>query len=148
MGEWSRDNWFTILNAIGVVGGLFFTAFALRAETKSRRIANLLTITTNHREVWKEFFRRPELARMFDGSANLSRQPVTREEEIFVNMVILHISSVFYAMNDDLVIKLEGVRRDISQFLSLPIPNAIWERTKVLQNDDFVRFVEACLNWK
>lgn len=51
-------------------------------------------------------------------------------------------------MNDELVIKLEGLRRDVAQFLSLPIPKAIWEKTKVLQNDALVKFIEECRNWK
>jgi hypothetical protein len=32
--------------------------------------------------------------------------------------------------------------------MSLPIPRAIWEKVKVVQNDDFVAFVESCRNWK
>ena len=67
---------------------------------------------------------------------------------MFVNLVILHISSVYYALQDELVITLEGLRRDVSEFLSLPIPKVIWEKTKLLQNDDFVTFVESCRNWK
>jgi hypothetical protein len=63
-------------------------------------------------------------------------------------MVIQHLSTVYYAMNDQLVIKVEGIRRDIAQFLSLPIPREVWEKIKVLQNDEFVAFVESCRNWK
>ena len=148
MKGWLIENWFTLLNAVGVVGGLLFTAFALRSETKTRRISNLLTITTNHRDVWKEFFSHPELARIMDADADLIQHPVTRAEELFTNFIFMHISSVYHAMNDELVIKLEGLRRDVAQFISLPIPQKIWEKTKLLQNDDFVEFVEACRNWK
>ena len=142
------ENWFTLLNAVGVIGSLLFTAISLRSETKTRRIANLLTITAHHREVWKEFFSHPELARVLDASVDLLRRPITREEEVFTNFIFLHISSVHYATKDELVIKLEGLRRDVAQFIALPIPQKIWENTKLLQNDDFVRFVEACRNWK
>ena len=121
---------------------------SLRSETKTRRIANLLTITANHREVWKEIFNRPELGRVLSPTTNLSKHPVTREEEVFVNMVILHTSSAHQAMQDGLVIKLEGLRRDVCWFFSLPIPKTVWERSKLLQNDDFVAFVERCRNWK
>ena len=75
-------------------------------------------------------------------------KPITREEEIFVNTVVLHISSVFYATRDDLIIKQEGLRRDVSWFFSFPIPIAVWQKSKVVQNDDFVRFIEQCRNWK
>ena len=146
--EWLAANWFTLLSAVGVIGGLFFTAFSLRSETKTRRIGNLLAITANHRELWEECIRRPELGRVLDASADLAKQPITRAEELFVTMVVLHISSVYHALNDELVVKLEGLRRDVAQFLSLPIPRTIWEKVKALQNDDFVSFVEACQNWK
>ena len=148
MAEWLIANWFTLLSAVGVIGGLFFTAFSLRSETKTRRIGNLLAITANHRELWEECIRRPELGRVLDASPDLAKQPITRAEELFVTMVVLHISSVYHALNDELVVKLEGLRRDVAQFLSLPIPRTIWEKVKALQNDNFVSFVEACRNWK
>jgi len=52
------------------------------------------------------------------------------------------------SQSDTVVVKVEGLRRDIAQFLSLPIPREVWEKIKVLQNDDFVAFVESCRNWK
>ena len=47
-----------------------------------------------------------------------------------------------------MVIKQEGLRSDICSFFSLPIPQAVWEKTKLFQNDDFVEFVESCRHWK
>lgn len=144
MAGWIAENWVTILNAVGIIGGLFFTAISFRSEAKTRRIANLLTVTTNHREIWKEFFLRPELSRVLDDSANLGKQPVTPEEREFVNFVILHLSSVFYATKDDVVTRLEGLRQDTASFFSLPIPESVWEGSKAFQNRDFVAFVEEC----
>lgn len=142
--RWVAENWFEILSAVGIVGGLFFTAVALRSDARTRRIANLLTITTNHREIWKELYGRPELARVLDPSADLSKKPINTQEQEFVKFVILHLSSVYYAMRDELLMKLEGVRRDAGLFFSLPIPQAVWEKIKYFQNDDFVAFVEEC----
>jgi len=142
--RWIVENWFTALSAIGVVGGLYFTAVSLRSETKTRKIANLLAMTANHREVWKEIFHSPELARVVDSSADVAKQSITPEEQAFVNMVVLHISSVYETLKDELVIKQEGLRRDVGLFFSLPIPRAVWEKTKLFQNQDFVAFVEKC----
>ena len=146
--RWIAENWVTALNAVGVVGGLFFTAASFRSEAKTRRVANLLTITKNHRDIWADFYRNRKLARVLDVSADVAKQPVTRQEEIFVNLVILHLSSVFHALKDELVVNQEGLRRDVWSFFSLPIPVVVWERVKVLQNDAFVIFVEQCRNWK
>jgi len=147
-GGWLANNSFNLLSAVGVIGSLWFTSISLRSETKTRRIANLLTVTANHREIWKVFLSEKGLARVRDASADTTKQPVTDTERVFVTFVIFHMSSVFYAMSDQLVVKVEGLRRDIAQFFSLPIPREVWEKIKVLQNDDFVAFVESCRNWK
>ena len=148
IGGWVSQNWFNLFSVIGIIAGLWFTAFSLRSETKTRRVANLLTITANHREIWKEFLNNPKLARVRDAAADTAKQPVTDAERVFVTLVILHINSVYYAMSDQLVVKYEGLRRDIAQFFSLPIPQAVWDRMKVFQNDALVRFIEECRNWK
>ena len=148
MEQWLAENWFNLFSAVGIIAGLWFTAFSLRSETKTRRVANLLTITANHREIWKVFLTDNGLARVRDASADTLKQPVTEAERVFVTFVILHMSSVFYAMSDQLVVKVEGLRRDVAQFLSLPIPSEVWDKIKVLQNDEFAAFVESCRNWK
>ena len=145
MEHWLTENWFDLLSSVGIIGGLWFTAFSLHSETKTRRISNLLTITSNHREVWKQFLNSPELARVIDPAADITKQPITRAEELFVGLVIFQMSSVYYAMKDELLIKLEGSRRDIAFFLSLPIPKAVWTKTKLLQNQDFAAFIESSL---
>jgi hypothetical protein len=109
---------------------------------------NLLTITANHREIWKEFLSHPKLARVRDAGVNTIKQPVIDAERVFVTFVILHMSSVFHAMSDQLVVKVEGLRRDLAQFVALQIAREVWEKIKVLQNDQFVTFVESCRNWK
>jgi len=142
---WVSQNWFTFLSAVGIIGGLLFTAISLRSDTKTRRIANLLTITANHREVWKEFLNNPNLARICDTTADMAKQPVTDAERVFATLVILHMNSVYYAMSDQLVVEYEGLRRDIGRFISRPVPKAVWEKIKPFQNDDFVKFIESAL---
>ena len=137
-------NWLDLLSAVGIVGGLVFTAVSLRSETKTRKASNLIALTSNHREIWNEFFARPDLARILKPKVNLAHSPVSPDEEVFVNTVILHLSCVYETLKDELLIKQEGLRRDVASFLALPIPAAVWERTKLLQNRDFVVFVEEC----
>ena len=59
-------------------------------------------------------------------------------------MVVNHISSVYESLKDELVTKQEGLRQDVRSFFSLPLPKAVWEKTKIFQNQDFVKFVEMC----
>ena len=151
-GEWISQNWFDIVVALCSLGSLWFSAFTIRQntqaqkeETKARKSSNLLAITANHREVWREFFGKPELTRVIEPLANVRKSPVTPAEEFFVNMVVSHTSSVYEALKDDLLIKQENLRRDVKSFFSLPVPNAVWTKTKLLQNQDFAAFIESSL---
>ena len=145
MRQWLVENWFNLFSSAGIIGGLCFTAVSLHSETKTRRIANLLAITANYREIWKECFRNPDLSRVLDPLADVARQPVTSTEELFVGLIISPVNSVFYATSDELVVKWECLRRDVGLFLSLPVPHAVWQRVKPLQNQDFAAFIDASL---
>lgn len=145
---WVAENWFNLLSSVLMAGGLWFTGYSLHEEAKARRVGNLFAAIGNHRELWSDFYRQPNLARVLDASADLTRHPATREEEGFVKLVIQHLNGVYQAMQNGLVIKPEGIRRDVYSFFSLPIPSAVWDKVKALQNEDFVSFVEMCRNWK
>src|SRR6266480_7508743 len=99
---WVTENWFNLLSAVGIIGSLCFTAVSLHSEAKTRRIANLLKMTQNHRELWKIFYQNLEMTRIFDASADTASPPVNSGEEMFVNVVIQHLSSVYRAMQSDL----------------------------------------------
>ncbi|HUZ08189.1 MAG TPA: hypothetical protein VMV89_11970 [Candidatus Paceibacterota bacterium] len=73
MAQWLAENWFNLFSSLGIIGGLCFTVVSLRSETKTRRIANLLTVTANYREIWKEFFHSPELTRVIDPKADVAK---------------------------------------------------------------------------
>jgi hypothetical protein len=53
----------------------------------------------------------------------------------------------------EIIIHLDGhcptprhkLRRDVRSFFSLPIPKAVWTKTKLLQNQDFAAFIESSL---
>ena len=140
--SWVADNWPILLNAGGIVLGLCFNAWAIISETKTRRISNLLTLTQNHRETWSAFYRYPHLQRVLDPDADIQNQPIGVVEEIFVSSVILHLNASYHAIRDGLVVPPEGLQADITSFLNLPIPKAIWNSVKGTQDADFVNFVE------
>jgi hypothetical protein len=152
MAQWFIEHWFEIVTSVCGIGGLWFSAFSIRKnaqaqaeEAKARRISNLLAITANHREVWKDFHRSPALARVIDPAADVIKQPVTPAEEFFMNTIISNTLSVYEALKDELVTKQEGLRRDVKSFFSLPVPKAVWIKTKLLQNQDFAAFIESSL---
>src|SRR5258708_7781649 len=51
---WIGDNWFTLLQSVGIIGGLLLTTSALNSDARTRRVANLIEITRGHRDIWSE----------------------------------------------------------------------------------------------
>jgi hypothetical protein len=146
--DWVWHNWFTFLQSIGIVGGLVFTGVSLRIDAKVRQVGNLLTVTQHHREIWSNLYQRPELSRVLDPGADIEGQPVSTAEELLVLMVILHLSGVYEARKDGMLVSLEGLQKDVQEFFNLPLPGAVWTKFKGMQNVDFVRFVEAARSGK
>lgn len=144
MGAWITENWFDILSAVGIIGSVLFAVITLRSDTETRRVSNLLTLTQGHREIWSNIFRYPELARVLDASAKIQDRPVSDNEALYVGMIIQHLSAAYQALKSGLSIKPEALSADVRSFFSLPIPRAVWEKTRLFQNDDFAAFVEKC----
>lgn len=142
MWDWFGQHWFVFLQSAGIIGSLLFTAFTIRSDLRERRVSNLFELTKHHREIWKNVFSLPDLARVSDPSPDLKQTPVTSTERLFVLLVILHLSAAFRAIQSGLLRAPEGLRHDVDSFFSLPIPASVWEQMKELQDDDFIRFVE------
>ena len=143
--QWLAANWFDLLQTLGIVGGLLFTAYAIRKDEKGRKISNLIAMNQQHHEIWRELYERPELGRVLKEEADVNSAPVSDAERLFVNSLILQLSTVFSAMKEGMFVPLEGLKEDIKGFFSLPIPKNVWEKNRSLQNGEFVRFVESCL---
>jgi hypothetical protein len=87
-----------------------------------------------------------KLARIEDKDVALDSKAVSFEEELFVTMPISHLSIVFRVWRLGEFVKLEGLKKDVREFFELPIPKAVWEKSKTFQDGKFVAFVERCLN--
>jgi len=122
-----------------------FTGLALRWDVKSRRIGNLINLTDAHREIWSQLYCTPKLARVLDPNANLEETPISETERLFVTLLILHLSSVYHALEEGLSVRPDRLRQDIMELFSMPIPRAVWEEIKPFQDCEFVWFVEWCV---
>lgn len=140
--EWIAHNWLALIQTGTLAGGLLFTGGAVLLDARARRMGNLIQLTQQHRDLWEHLYLQPELARILDPAADPARSPVTAEEEMFVIFLILHLSNTYYALRAGFFQKIRGLRKDIESFFSLPIPRAVWEKVKELQDESFVRFVE------
>src|SRR5438105_5056258 len=91
--QWVSQNWFSLLQSIGIIGSLLFTGISLRMDARTRRASNVLTITQQHHELWTNFLKRPELSRVLDPNADLKSNAVTREEQMFILLLLVHLST-------------------------------------------------------
>ena len=142
---WIGQNWLALAQTAALGGGLLFTGVAVVLDARARRIGNLIQLSQQHRDLWERLYLQSELARILDPAADPTKSPVTVEEETFVIFLILHLNNTYYATRSGFYQKLHGLRKDIERFFSLPIPRAIWEKVKDLQDESFVRFVESSL---
>jgi hypothetical protein len=146
MGYFDGINWFDLLQSAGIIGSLLFTTYSIRKDSQARRISNLNTTADQHREIWKAFRDRPTLSRVLEKTADLANQPLSNEEELFVTELIIHLDSVFRTMKAGMFVELEGLRTDIKEFFLLPVPRAVWDKSRLLRDGEFIRFVEDA--WK
>jgi hypothetical protein len=137
-------NWLGLVQTGAVALGLLSVGAGLLLSARARRVANLIQLTQQHRDLWERMYSQPELVRILNPDANLGKTGVTVEEEMFVVFIILHLSSTYYAMRSGFFQKPHGLRKDIERFFSLPIPSMVWEKVKALQDAPFVKFVESC----
>jgi len=144
-GRWVSENWFELLQSFGIVGGFTLAAYTAWKDEQARRIGNSIAVSNQHRELWRTIYERSNVQRVLDREPDLEEHPVSLEEELFVTALVAHMSTVFRAMRFGEFVKLEGLRIDVRQFLSLPIPKAVWERLKPLQDVTLIEFVESCL---
>jgi hypothetical protein len=142
---WLGQNWLALVQTAALGGGLLFTGIAIMLDASARRIGNLIQLSQQHRDLWERLYAQSELARILDPAADTAKSPVTVEEETFVLFLILHLNNTYYATRAGFYQKLPGLRKDIARFFSLPIPRAVWEKVKDLQDESFVRFVETSL---
>lgn len=140
--DWLGQNWFDFLQSVGIVGGLLYNGFSLRIDAKARRNSNLFTLTAQNRDLLKQIYVDPGLSRVLDSTVDVSPETITKEEEWFIVLWILHFSSAYHTMKDRMLSKPEGLQKDVQWFFSLPITKVVWEKTKAFQDKEFVSFIE------
>jgi len=128
-----------------IIVGLVFTVTELQHVQEAHKLSNQLKITEQHRDIWSRLFDHPEFARILEQKVNLKASPVTNHESLFVTFLILHLKTSFRAEKANMLNPAKALQRDIRWFLSLPIPNEVWKRSKDFQDSEFADFVEASL---
>ena len=143
---WVDREWFTLVQSIGIIGGLWMTTATLRGNSRSRRISDSLVLSQQHRDLWKEVHRRSDLQRLFAKEVDLVAQPIAIAEEEYLNLVIVHFQTTWMIAKEGSRDGLDALASDTRAFFSLPIPRRVWERTKGERPSRFVKFIDASLS--
>ena len=143
---WCEGNWFNLVQTAGVVGSLLMAAAAASREAKAREIENILTLSAHHRSLWSFVAEKPELERIFNPNADALMKPATVSEELALNEIFAHFLTGWRVAGAGGMTSLRELSADVADFFSLPLPRAVWEKTKRSRHPGFVRFVEAALD--
>ncbi len=140
---WASQNWFSLLQSIGIIGGLIFTGFSFRLAAKKHQASNLIEFKQEHRKLWMMLYAKPELRRVLRPDADIKREPVNDSERLFVKLLITHLHTAYELIDRQLILRPDNLEKDVAAFFVLPIPKSVWESVRHVHDPAFVRFVES-----
>jgi hypothetical protein len=145
LSSWVDGNWFNVIQTVGIVGSLWLTMAAANRDAKAKEIENLLSLSEQHRELWKEIPQRIDLARIFQRDGDVLLTPPTVAETEFLNLVFVHFQTGWRVAKAGGITTLKEMQADIQDFFALPLPRAVWEKTRAARNKYFAAFVDKAL---
>ena len=145
MAAWAAGNWFSLVQSVGIIAGLWFATAGFRRDGKARITSDLLALTQEHRELWSEAHRRPDLSRIFRTEVDLVASPITTAEQEFLNLVFVHFETGWQLARQGVATPLAVLSLDVRAFFRLPVVRAVWEETRWSRNPEFVKFVNRVL---
>ena len=133
------------LEPIGIISGLFFSGIALRSDHRARRIENHIKITEGYREIWSMVVDEPALERVRFKDVNLALAPILPAEDRLVRFVFQNMMLAFEARKAGQLGNIGDFEKDVADFLTRTIPQAVWKDIARFQPDDFRKFVEGLM---
>lgn len=144
--HWFAERGKDTLETLALIAGLFFTAASFRADSKERKISNLMSLASSHRDLWLEMNNKPELTRVLKKSLDLKKHPISIIEQRFVHLLITQLAVSYAAQQAGVLPDMKGLEKDIRAFFALPIPGHVWKWSREFQDPAFVEFVQKCLS--
>ena len=78
--QWIGQHWFDLVQSVGIIASLLFSAYTTRKDERARRIGNLIAVNDEYRHIWREFYGQPGLSRVLKHDVDLGREPISDEE--------------------------------------------------------------------
>ena len=133
------------LEPVGIIAGLFFSGVSLRNDTRARRIENHIKISNGYREIWSTQVADPKLDRILVTSLDLVESPISQAEARLVRFIFQNILLAFEARQAGQLGDIGNLEKDVAEFISKPIPKAVWQEIARFQPETFRKFVEALM---
>lgn len=139
---WINENWFSLIQSLGIVAGLFFTGVTLMHDLRARRVSQYLTLATQHRHLWSALYRHPKLARLMDPNRDVATEPVSKSEQAYLKLVFVHFHTGWIVAREGSLTPLSTLASDVGVFFNLPAPAEAWAAEKTGFESTFVAFME------
>jgi hypothetical protein len=144
--SWASNNWFNLIQTVGIMGSLWMTAAAANREAKSREVENLIALKNQHDELWSRVLEKPEFERIFRRDESVAEAEPTFTESTFIGIVFVHFQTGWKLASKGAIITRSELASDMRDFFSLPLPRSVWKKTRAFRDPEFVRFVERALS--
>jgi len=147
--SWFGSHWYSLLESLGIIGSLIFTGLTVRRDLAARRVTEHLTLAGQHRRLWGQLHRRRGLERVLESNRDLDKEPITREEQLFLELAFVHFHTGWLICRDnDSLTPVRVLALDARHFFTLPAPSAVWAGVRQSYQPEFVAFVEEATRQK
>jgi hypothetical protein len=144
--SWFGSHWHSLLESLGIIGSLLFTGIAVRRDLESRRASEQLTLAAQHRRLWGQLHRRRGLKHVLEPDRDLEREPVTREEQLFLELAFVHFHTGWLICREDgALTPVRVLALDAGHFFNLPAPSAVWATVSQSYQPEFAAFIAEAI---
>jgi hypothetical protein len=137
-----------LFQTVGIIFSIWIGIYNIGRAIRLEKLRSLSDITKANRDLLTFYISNQEkLSRVFsnDLKSGLDIDPVSLEEKFYVNLLILHFNVIFNSIENSISPEIENLEIDIGGFLTLPLPNAVWNKSRIYQNKKFAAFVDSCI---
>lgn len=103
------------------------------------------SVDESYERVWSKHNGNPALERVTLDSVDLRRSPVTLEEERFILLLLNHLTSTVKAIRLGKYEKPLGMEKDIEDFFSKPIPQAVAKKFFEMQSKEVQQLLKPAM---
>jgi hypothetical protein len=134
-----------IVPAFGIdkILALIALLYAIRSFKSSYKVGKvnfLIQLTASHRDIWSKIHQ-SNLIRIKDPKADINS--ITEDESRYVIFIIMNMRTLFEAHINKVYDFNKASQFDTGKFFNLPIPNHVWQNSKIFYDDAFVKFMDA-----